>query len=255
MAEENKTKRTGRDRLTERFSRTHPDRKFEGDTMDDDIESLAADELDRYENENEEFNTRSKQISDLFDRDTRSASLLKHWAAGGDPITYLVENFGDEFMDAMQSEEGKEKFAEAHQKYLDKLAAQKKADEDYDANITKSLSETLPEFAKEKNLSDEDAADLFLKLHKIMLDAENGIYSKETFQMVYNANNYDRDVAMAREDGEVEGRNSRIRRELKQSQIRNQTVPSLGGSTSSRVSERKDDKKKNGLPMFGIPAE
>ena len=255
MAEEKKPVRTGRERLAERFGRTHPDRKFEGETADNDIESLAADELDRYENESNEYNTRSKQIADLFDKDTRFATMLKRAAAGEDPFTYFIENFGDDFLEAMKSEEGKKKFADAHQKYVDKLAAQEKATQEYDKNISKSIGETLPEFAKEKNLSDDDAADLFLKLHQIMLDAENGIYTKESFQMVYNASNYDKDVAMAREDGEVEGRNARIRRELKESSIRNQAVPSLGGSTSGRVAEQRDQRRRDGgLPMFGIPA-
>ena len=252
MAEETKPTRTGRERLTERFGRTHPDRKFEGDTAGEDLDLLAADELDRQENEINEFNTRTQQISDLFDRDERSAAMFKNWAAGGDPITYLVENFGDEFLDALNSKEGKKKFADAHEKYLDKLAKQKEADEQYEKNIAKSIGTELQEFAQENNLSDEEAADLFLKVHQIMLDAEQGIYTKETFRMAYNALHYDQDVALAREDGEVEGRNAKIRRQLRETDIRNQALPSVGGSAGGTVSEQKGSKKKGGLEMFGI---
>ena len=47
------------------------------------------------------------------------------------------------------------------------------------------------------------------------MDAIEGIYTRESYEMAYNAMNYANDVEKARKEGERDGRNERIEEKLK----------------------------------------
>ena len=254
MAKEtNETVKSGRERLTGRYSPKFPDRKWDEEGSDNDIFGLAADELEDYDKRKSENDAQRKQFNDLFNKDPMSAGLMRAWARGeSNPISYLVTKFGDKLKEALDSEEGKKQFAEAHEQYLAKEAADAKADEEYIAAIKQSL-ETLKSFG-EKNGLDEDAqVQLFLKAHKYVQDALDGIYSEEFFKMLNDGGNYSGDVERARNEGEVAGRNAKIRSQLKKTETGKMMPPSLGGE-SYEENENEAAKRPSTIPMFGIPA-
>ena len=254
MAEDKKkTQKTGRERLTGRYSGKYPDRKWDEEGADNDIFGMAADELEGYDREREESATQRKQFNDMFNRDPMSASMVRSWAKGeSTPISYLVTKFGDKLKEALESEEGKKEFAAAHEKYLEKEAADAKADEDYTEAMKQSFA-ALDSFAGKNNLDDEQKIALFLKAHKYVQAALDGIYTEEFFKIVHDGGNYSKDVARARSEGEVAGRNSKISRELRKTDTAQMMPPSLGGRTFD--SEENDrEKKPSTIPMFGIPA-
>ena len=246
-------KKTGRGRLTGRYASKYPDRKWDGEGADEEIFGLAADELDSLDKEKAESAAQRKQFNDLFNRDPMSAGMIRSWAKGeSTPISYLVTKFGDKFREALNSEEGKREFAEAHEKYLAKEAADAKADEEYVSAFSKSI-ENLKAFGEKNGLGEEQQVELFMKAHKFVEDAIDGNYSEEFFRMCYKGGNYDKDVARSRSEGEVAGRNAKISRELRKSNTADMMPPSLGGRTFD--SEENDREKKPAtIPMFGIPA-
>jgi len=254
MAEDKKTTpKSGRERLTGRYSGKYPDRKWDEEGSDGDIFGLAADELEGYDKEREESAAQRKQFNDMFNRDPMSASMVRSWAKGeSTPISYLVTKFGDKLKEALDSEEGKKEFAAAHEKYLEKEAADAKADEEYVAAFGKSI-EALKSFAEKAGLDEDQQVELFMKAHKFVEDAIDGIYTEEFFKMVHDGANYSKDVARARNEGEVAGRNAKISRELRKTNTAQMMPPSLGGRTFD--SEENDQAEKpSTIPMFGIPA-
>ena len=254
MAEDKKkATKSGRERLTGRYSGKYPDRKWDEEGADNDIFGMAADELEGFDREREESAEQRRQFNEMFNKDPMSASMVRSWAKGeSTPISYLVTKFGDKLKEALESEEGKKEFAAAHEKYLEKEAADAKADEEYTEAMKQTFA-SLDSFAAKNGLDDEQKIALFLKAHKYVQDALDGIYSEEFFKIVHDGGNYSKDVARARTEGEVAGRNTKISRELRKTETGKMMPPSLGSRTFDSEETGQAPKPRK-ISMFGIPA-
>ena len=252
---DNQAVKTSRERVKERLSSRYPDRQFIGqdgtdaqDVMDDSIEELFGE----YESRENEYNTHSKRLNDLFASDARIGAMFMKWAEGGNVMEHLIEEFGDEFLDALGSEEGKAKFLDAQNRWLDKVSKNKALEEEADANFMKSI-DALNAFQAEHNLSDDEAIAVFDKVRKIGTDMVRGIYEPESFLVALNAINHDSDVKMARAEGELAGRNAKIKEKMREGTELKSTLPPALGGQGSAVPERKPtNKKRTALDMFGL---
>lgn len=245
---ENKEVTTSRDRIRDRFVQKYPERDFNGENASNDLDDLIVSELEAYDKELEESRAQNKKMVDLFNRDPRSAGLLMDMAAGGDPITYLLTAFGPELMDALQSEEGRAKISESTSKYLERKASEEAGEQERMANYEKSIQD-LAAYAEEKGLSDEQAIKIFEKVNQVGFDVIEGIYTRETFDMAYNAMNYTADVETARKEGEVAGRNAKIEEKLAKVEKPVDMPPAVGGQASSVAETRPKPNRSN---MFGV---
>lgn len=217
--------KTGRERLAERYREKYPDMDFSAEGA---LEDRIMEDLDGYDGRMKKYDENSKRLTDLFASDPRSAAFLNAWASGEDPVKFMLENFGDEFKAALDSPEGRDAFLESHNKWLEKRAKDKKLNEERDANFDRSM-EILEEWRKKNNLTESQAVEVFMKIHKMASDVVDGIYTEEYFDMAKKAMNYDNDVAAAREDGEVSGRNAKIEERLKETAKEGVMPPALGG--------------------------
>ena len=118
-------------------------------------------------------------------------------------------------------------------------------------NYEKSIND-LAAFASEKSLTDEQAVGIFEKVNQIGFDAIEGIYTRESFEMAYNAMNYAGDVEKARKEGERDGRNERIEEKLKKVTKPADMPPTLSGQGAG-VAEAKPQKQAD--PFFAAQAE
>jgi hypothetical protein len=159
----------------------------------------------------------------------------------GNPIDYLLDIYGPDLLDALQSEEGRAKIVESNNKWLEKKASEESTMQTRMDNYEKSIND-LVAFASEKNLTDEQATALFEKVNQIGLDAIEGIYTRESYEMAYNAMNYANDVEKARKEGERDGRNERIEEKLKKVAKPADMPPTVGGQGAG-VAETKPRKK------------
>ncbi len=252
---DNQAVKTSRERVKERLSNRYPDRQFVGqdgidaqDVMDDSIEELFGE----YESRENEYNTHSKRLNDLFASDARIGAMFMKWAEGGNVMEHLIEEFGDEFLDALGSEEGKAKFLDAQNKWLDKVSKNKAADEEAQANFQKSV-DALNAFQAEHNLTDEETIAVFDKVHKIGTDMIRGIYEPESFLLAYNAINHDNDVKTARAEGELAGKNAKIKEKMREgSELKTTLPPALGGQGSAVPERKPKAKTRTALDMFGL---
>lgn len=213
-----------RDQHIERLRTKYPEKKFEDD---EEIYGQISDDYDQYEQEIEGYKGREKQLSDMFAADPRSAQFLVDMHKGEDPVIGLVRNFGIEVKDVLDDPHMQEKIKEANKDYLERLAASKKLDEEYESNMDQTL-ETLRQFQQERGLSDEQVDDVVNALLGIVKDGVMGKFAPETLDMIVKAINHDTDVMNAQEEGNIAGRNAKITEKLRKSEMGDGTKP-LGG--------------------------
>ncbi len=242
---ENKEVKSKRDLHLERMRKKYPDRRFEDD---EEIYGAISEDYDQYEHELEGYRGREKQLSDMFAADPRSAQFLTDMHRGEDPVLGLVRNFGIEIKDVLDDPEMQDKIAEANREFVERAAKSKKLDEEYEQNMEKTL-DTLRAFQSEHGLSDKQIDDVVEFLLGVVQDGVMGKFETATLEMAMKALNYDADVAMAGEEGEIAGRNARITEKLRKSRQGDGTAP-LGGKNGSGAAA--PDK---GRSIFDLAAE
>ena len=214
--------------FVDKYRENHPDDEF-----DDNDDEALFDRISRAHEESRnslnKYQEESKKLTDLFSSDPRAAGMFVAWKEGGNPVGYLHENFGDEFKDALDDPEKKEEFGKSYQKWLDKVANEKKMKEECDDNLQATFK-TLEEMQKEQGWTDEESTNIFNFVYEIVMD---GIYNRikpETFEMAAKALNYERDVEDAAITGEKKGRNTKIVEKLQGEKGKAGVPPALGGT-------------------------
>lgn len=210
--EETPAPKKGRDAFNERFSKKYPDLNLEDEES---YYGALSDEFDRIDKSDAE----QRQLGEMLGRDPRSAGLLMVMKSGGNPMEYLIEEYGEDFRDALNDEEKAKEFAAAFAKNIEKRAESEKLREQAQSNM-QSMLDALDEAQADGSFSDENAAKAFDYLYgdgglldRILI---NDI-KKEDWMMLMKAENYDKmksegeeAAKTAREEGVVEGRNANI---------------------------------------------
>ena len=197
--------------MRERLSNRYPELN-----MDDD-EAVAGqinDDYDDYDRQLNSYKEREQGMVDMMSADPRSAHFLSNWHNGGDPAVELVRMFGTDIKEAIDDPARQEDMAAANKEYVERVAKNKKLEEEYNKNIDASL-ETLSSFQQEKGLSDEEADKVMEFLQGVFQDAILGKFSRESMEMALKAIDHDSDVAIAEQDAEVRGRNAKINETLR----------------------------------------
>lgn len=249
---ENKQGTTRRDAVLGRLKTRHPDREFvddEGifDAIDNDYSEAeaAAEKMKGYE-EN------SKKMVDMFYHgDPRVVAFFNACKDGQDPIDFLIENFGDDFREALDSEEGRKKYGEKHQKWLEKVAKEKELEEEAGRNLDESLA-MLDQIQQEKGLTDEQAVQLFDTIHQMTLDLAQNKITREIYEFGLKALNYDADVDAAAHEGEIRGRNAKIEEKLRKKEMPEGIPPTLN---SGAAGHEPKPKKKTYNPFVVNPED
>lgn len=220
MAEEESKKLKHLARLRERY----PDKKFEDE---EEIYGQISDDYDQYDQRLSDYEEREKALSDMFSADPRSAQFLVDMHKGEDPVVGLVRNFGIEVKDALDDPEMQERIKEANKDYVERVAKSKALEEEYDSNMETTL-EVLRQFQEDRGLTDEQIDEVVAKMLGVITDGVKGKFTPETLDMFLKAINHDQDVALANEEGNIAGRNAKIKEMLRKSQQGDGTQP-LGG--------------------------
>lgn len=235
--------KTGRDTFRERFGQRFPDVN-----ADDEEAYYGAlnGEFDRVEASDKA----QRELGEVLARDPRSAGFLMVLKNGGNPMEYLIEQYGDDFRDALNDEEKSKELAAAFAKHAEKRAKSDELRAQADANM-QAMVDALDAAQADGSFADEDAAKAFEYLY-----ADGGLLDrilvndikKEDWMMLMKAAKYDdmiaeneAKVAEAREEGEIAGRNANIdiqKKKKSQVQAMPSNVPSNG---SVKPAPKKDD--------------
>ena len=236
--------KTSKERIRERLAKEYPDIDFNAENASDVEADSIVSLMDKYDSELDGYRSNNERVKKLFDSDPRSAQFFVNWMAkGGNPIQYLLDIFGPDIIEAMQSEEGRAMIVESTNKWHERKAEDEKGEAERMANYEQSIND-LAAFAQENGLSDEQAIAVFEKVNQIAFDVIDGKYSREAYEMAYKAMNYDGDVEKARNEGERDGRNTRIQERLGKVNKKPEMPPSLsgqGGAVAEPTPKRSSD--------------
>lgn len=203
--------KSNRERYAERLKTKYPEKEYADDEA---MFAQINDDYDQFDTDLESYKNREKTFSDLFTNNPQSAAFLTDWRNGGDPIVSMLRRFGDDFKAALEDPEKLEVIAAANKEYADRIAKSKDFEDQYNANIQKSI-EAIEQMKESESLSDDDIDEAMEHLQTIMADALVGKFSPESIRMALKATRHDEDVALADREGEVRGKNTTVREKLR----------------------------------------
>lgn len=224
MAENNPIK-SRREQHVERLRTKYPDKKFEDE---EELFGQISDDYDQYEQENGTMKEREKALSNMFRENPQAAFFLNDMREGKDPVMSLVRRLGIEVKDVLDDPGMQDKIEEANKEYLERVARSRKLDEEYERNMETTLNKTLPEYMQQNGLSEEDIDAICAAWIQIIRDGIMGILKPETIILIAKALNHDTDVASAKEEGEVAGKNAKIVEKMRNSR-KGDGINSLNG--------------------------
>ena len=245
MAKSDKTQKpSARESLLSRAREHYPDRSFadigaepaEGTA---DLDEAINDMLTDYSTRQAAYDENNNKLRDLLISDPSAAEFVQKWVETGDPRTALVETFGD---DLGMSEEGQAKFKDQLSGWRERKSANDALEAEAESNWQASL-QALEDWGNGKNLSLEQKRDVMLRLLAITFNGMENKYSAEDFDLALNAINHDTDVAAARQEGEVAGRNERIAAARRERTAAASMPPAPTGRQGGAMSEPKPKKK------------
>lgn len=213
MATAENTEMSKRDRHIGRLREKHPDKKFEDD---EEIYGQIGDDYDEYERRIGEYEDRQRALGDMFATDPRSAQFLTELSKGENAVTSILKHYGTDIKEALEDPEVMQQVADAHAAEIERLAKNKQLDDEYAANMEKSLAD-IRQYQEEHGLTDEETDAIFFGLISIVRDGVMGKFSPERLDMMSKAINHDKDVAAAGEEGIVTGKNQRVTEKLRKS--------------------------------------
>lgn len=228
---DNQTPIDYRGRLVDRMRSQYPDRNFDESNengVTNDFDRSISESFDQYDQRLKESEESNERLTNLFRTNPRAASFLGKWAETGSPALAFRKIYGANAFEKMQSEEGAAMIAEIEaeeEKQRNEDAAFQQEKED---NLQKSF-DAFDEILDAKGFNDNQKIDFFEKLRGFAVDATKGIYSKEFINIVYDGMHYADDVASARHEGEVDGRNARIKEMQRQRNQSSALPPALSG--------------------------
>ena len=241
MATENNIKPSSRENLLNRARERYPDRKFadldatEPEEGVSDLDEAIDEMLNDYATQKAEYDEKNSRLTDLLISDPSSAEFIQKWIETGDPRTALVEVFGD---DLGMGEEAQGEFAEQLNGWRERKSANDALEAEAENNWQASLS-ALEEWGNAKGLSLEQKRDVMLRLLSITFNGMENKYAAEDFDLALNAINHDNDVAAARAEGEVAGRNAKIEAARRDRTASGAMPPAPIGGQGSTTKERR----------------
>lgn len=234
--------KSGKDTFRDRFSSRFPGVNAEDEES---FYGTLNGEFDRIE----KSDAAQKELGELLGRDGRSAGFLMVLKNGGNPMEYLIEQYGEDFRDALNDEEKAKEFAAAFAKNVEKRAEADKLRAQSDANM-QGMIDALDKAQTDGSFSDDDAAKAFEYLY-----ADGGLLDRilvndikvEDWLMLMKAAKYDdmlkqneEKVAEAREEGEIAGRNANIDIQKKKKSQVNAMPSNIPSNGSVKPAVQKD---------------
>lgn len=227
---ENKQKRENREKMLARLKEKYPEQNFDDDEA---LMGRIYDDYDDYDAKVNKYKADEKTFADMFATDGRSATFLANWRNGSDPAIELVRQFGDDIKDALEDPEKLDKIAEANKEYAERVSKEKELEKQYQQNLKESLR-VMEQYQSENGLSDDQLDSVMELLMGIVTDGIMGKFTEDSIDMARKALNYDIDVEMADEEGEVRGKNAKIKENL-ELRKKGDGVPRLDGGNNKAL--------------------
>ena len=140
---DNQNAKGSREAFMKRFSGRFPD---VDSANEDAFYGKLNDEFDRIDRSD----AAQKELGNLLANDPRSAGFLMVMRKGGNPMEYLIEQYGDDFREALNDENKAKELSEAFSKYAEKQVKDKELQERAESNMQKMRKEALLTMTRRK---------------------------------------------------------------------------------------------------------
>ena len=230
--------RPNRKAFAGRFSKRHSDIDFEDKEARYGALNEDADRLDRYEES-------GRALSGVFEKHRWMASMFEALREDDelDPIAWMADN-GIDIEEALQDDEYRKSISDRIAAFQKREIEGAKAAGEREKNLEKSAKalESL-------GMSDDENLQMWNDFFQNVIDpALRGEISKETWEMIRKAKNYDSDIRTAGETGAMRARNEKIRNQSRQ--VKAEIPPTLPQGSEQPV-ERKSRKSSAVTDFFG----
>jgi len=222
--------------LGDRLRAEFPDKEI----SDDDLQKIALEHIKSLENYRTNNREANKKIIEVLESEPAVGEIIKDLSNGSGFREALARNFD---VANLQPVEGDPDY-EAWGKNLVERK-KKRADQD---NLRESLLKNqdssikaIKEFAKENNLSDDEANEFLSTLDGVLSKVKEGNITKEFLGMMKKALSSKNDITKAQELGEIKGRNEKIETIKQEAKPAGDGLPNL---TSSQTKEKEPVKVK-----------
>lgn len=229
---------SSRQAFTERIKSRHPELDendeesfYSAINADYDEDDAGREELKRYKEDDE-------RLRGIFESDPRMANVFLGMARGENVLEYLIDNFGQDFLDAINNPEDSElrdRIAEKQQQWLDRQSKSKELEEQTAANLEKAL-DAFDAVAEEMGADEEAQEEAFKKYTEFQQRAIVNDIDEDMWRLFFKGTSYDVDVEQAGIEGETRGRNAKIREKLRTPE---RTPMDMGNGTSGRQEPRR----------------
>jgi hypothetical protein len=206
---EQQEQRPNRSAYAQMFAEDNPDVDFEDKEA---RYGRMAQERDSYR----KLRQSGQGLSQALDKNRWLGAMFQDLANNPekDPISWMYDN-GIDVQQAMEDEEYRKKVSEGLAQFQQRQADGEAAAQQRDQNLETSANE-LSSLAQELGLSDEQCNRMWSHLfEEVIVPGMNGQVSKETWQLVRNALNYDADMQNAREESAMQARNEKFQNKVK----------------------------------------
>lgn len=225
-----------RELIGERLKKKYPDREYADDEA---LFGQINEDYDEYDNELGQYKEREGRLTDLLTKDPRAAQFITDMAKGNDPWIAVIERLGiDGVTDLLNDPTKQQAYAEANKKYVERLAKEKTLEDEYEKNMREVTLPMLEKMKQERGIDDEMIDAAWEYLHHVADAAIRGTFTESDVDMALKAVNHDADVANARAEGTVAGRNAKIDEKLRKPSTGDGT-PNLAGSNNAPTRQGK----------------
>lgn len=210
---------SSRQAFTERVKTRHPELDendeesfYSAVNADYDEDDEGREALKRYREDDE-------KLRDIFSNDPRMANIFLGMARGENVLEYLIENFGQDFLDAIndpENEEARERIAQKQQEWLDRQSKSKELEQQAADNLEKAL-DAFDAVAEETGADENAKEEAFKKFTEFQQRAIVNDIDEDMWRLFFKGVTHDADVEQAGIEGETRGRNAKIREKLRNS--------------------------------------
>lgn len=184
----------------------------EAEATDDETEKDTEDankeveSLKEYKKRNEEAN---ETLIEVFDQYPEIPAFIRDLDRGASLAEAFARNFDHDDLKSFEGEPDYEGWDKARKERMDKKKKSQEFAQTLDSNIDFSRSE-MDAFRQENKLSEQQAQSFVDGLNELLDSVYNGKVDRKFLGMILKAQNADREIADARKQGEIKGRNENI---------------------------------------------
>lgn len=198
-------------RIRKSIMEKYPDFKAE---TEDDWNAKEDEYFGEVENDLNAYRSSEAELEEMIKANPDLAEVINDMVNSKMPFRVaLARHYSQE---DLVPKEGDDDFEAYGKEYNERLARSKRREEianEIIANEATSL-ENIDKFAKENGLSDEEKNNLTDYINSFFDDMLHKKISPDMLSMFRNAITHDKDVASAREEGEIKGRNANIKAQM-----------------------------------------